>query len=187
MATKIQNPSLSSALMIMCITTGVLIVAVQWRKFSFPKVEFPKFEFSIAAKPSPKPSPKIESRLVVDLSDRQVVLYQKGKLKAKYPVAIGKEGWETPTGSFKVKQMLENPTWQHPITGEIIPPGKRNPLGKRWIEFTAEGDLLIGFHGTTDDSLIGEAVSHGCLRMKNADITALYKEVEIGTPVIVKP
>ena len=184
MATKLQNSSLSGALMLLCVTTGLLIVGVQWRNFSMPKLEFPKLEF---AAPKPETPTKPNSRLVVDLSDRQVKLYKKDKLAAKYPIAIGKEGWETPTGSFKVIRMLENPTWQHPITGEKIPPGERNPLGKRWIEFTAQDKLLIGFHGTTDYSLLGEAVSHGCIRMKNAHITALYKEVAIGTPVIVQP
>jgi lipoprotein-anchoring transpeptidase ErfK/SrfK len=200
MATKIQNSTLAGALMVMCVATGVLIVAVQWRKFSIPKVSIPKIElpnvqFPIAATPSPSVSPEVSpsvppkpetKKLVVDLSDRQVVLHINDKPQATYSIAVGKEGWETPTGSFKVSRMLKDPTWQHPITGEKIPPGNRNPLGKRWIEFTAQGKLLIGFHGTTDYSLLGEAVSHGCLRMKNADVTAIYDAVAIGTPVIVK-
>ncbi|HTL87893.1 MAG TPA: L,D-transpeptidase, partial [Leptolyngbya sp.] len=121
------------------------------------------------------------------LSDRKVRLYEKKKLKASYPIAIGQEGWETPIGSFTVMQMYENPAWQHPITGATIASGdKENPLGKRWIGFTSHGKLLIGFHGTTDSSLIGQAVSHGCLRMKNADVIALYRTVKIGTPIMVQ-
>jgi L,D-transpeptidase ErfK/SrfK len=116
-----------------------------------------------------------------------VRLFEKQKLKAAYQIAIGQEGWETPVGSFKVAQMVENPAWQHPITGEKIPSGDQdNPLGKRWIGFTLQGKLLIGFHGTKDYSLLGQAVSHGCLRMRNADVIALYKAVKIGTPVEVK-
>lgn len=174
--------------MTFCVLAGCTIALLQLRRLpaiALPKIEFPNLQAAIA--PSPKPTPVIDTKLIVDLSDRKVRLYENKKLKATYPIAIGQEGWETPTGTFKVQQMYENPAWLHPITGEKIPPGsKDNPLGKRWIGFTSKDKLLIGFHGTTDYSLIGQAVSHGCLRMKNADVMALYKEIQVGTPVIVK-
>lgn len=184
--------------MLFCVATGSLIVAVQLPKLTasftalknntLSKIEIPDFRSVVASTPKPiEPQTAIASRLVVDLSDRKVSLYKNDKAVARYRIAIGQEGWETPTGSFQINQMYENPAWQHPITGEKVPPGKDNPLGKRWIGFAAHGKLLIGFHGTTDDSLIGQAVSHGCLRMKNADVIALYKEVKIGTSVVVKP
>lgn len=44
-----------------------------------------------------------------------------------------------------------------------------------------------GFHGTTNESLIGQAVSHGCVRMRNDDIRALFEKIEVGTRVIVQP
>lgn len=189
MATKVQNSSLSKALMTFCVLTGCTIALLQLRRLpaiSLPQIELPKFQGSITS--TSKPLPTTERELIVDLSDRKVRLYEQKKLKATYPIAIGQEGWETPTGTFKVQQMYENPAWQHPITGEKIAPGRKdNPLGKRWIGFTSQGKLLIGFHGTTDYSLLGQAVSHGCLRMKNADVVALYKQVEIGTPIVVKP
>lgn len=176
--------------MMFCVIAGGTIAVLQLRRLpavALPKLELPNLQAMIAPKPSPKPVPAIETKLIVDLSDRKVRLYEKRKLKATYPIAIGQEGWETPTGTFKVQQMYENPAWKHPITGEEIPPGnKENPLGKRWIGFASQDKLLIGFHGTTDYSLIGQAVSHGCLRMKNADVIALYKAVQVGTPVIVK-
>lgn len=156
------------------------------------KIELPKIQWN-RAKPTPSPvkSPikkAVDSKLVVDLSDRKVALFKQGKLQTKFPLAIGQEGWETPKGSFKVLQKYKNPAWQHPITHEKIPPGdQRNPLGKWWIGFTAKDKLLIGFHGTTAENLIGEAVSHGCLRMKNADIERLASQVEVGTLVEVKP
>lgn len=186
MAAKVQKSPLSRALMMFCVVTGVAIMLFQLRRLPpFPKIELPNFQALIAPKPSP--STVVDTKLVVDLSDRKVRLYEKQKLKASYPIAIGQEGWETPIGSFKVFQMYENPAWQHPITGEKILAGdKDNPLGKRWIGFASHGRLLIGFHGTTDYSLIGQAASHGCLRMKNADVVALYKVVKIGTPVVVQ-
>ncbi|WNZ48799.1 L,D-transpeptidase [Leptolyngbya boryana CZ1] len=174
--------------MMICVVPGIAIALFQVRRLpALPKFDLPNFQAMVAPKASPAPSPVIETKLVVDLSDRKVRLFEKKKLKATYPIAIGQEGWETPIGSFKVSQMVENPTWQHPITGEHIPAGDQdNPLGKRWIGFTSQGKLLIGFHGTKDYSLLGQAVSHGCLRMRNADVVALYQAVKVGTPVEVK-
>lgn len=125
--------------------------------------------------------------LVVDLSERQVLLYEGGVLQTQYPIAIGREGWETPTGEFYVLSMQIDPIWQNPITGEIVPSGYGNPLGSRWIGFWLDGTHQIGFHGTYQEELIGQAVSHGCIRMRNADVEALYAQVNLGTPVTVIP
>lgn len=127
------------------------------------------------------------TRLEVDLSDRQVSLYQNGKMLAQYSVAIGQEGWETPTGTFEVTEMHVDPEWQHPITGEIIPAGANNPLGSRWIGFWSDGINQIGFHGTNETDSIGQAVSHGCIRMRNPDIEAIFDDVEVGMTVAVVP
>lgn len=130
--------------------------------------------------------PALEERLVLDLSDRRVYFYQGEEQVAAYPVAVGRDGWETPTGEFTVFQRVANPTWQHPFTSEIVPPGPDNPLGARWLGFWTDGTNSIGFHGTPDENLIGQAVSHGCVRMRNADIEALFEQIEVGTPVTVR-
>jgi L,D-transpeptidase ErfK/SrfK len=127
------------------------------------------------------------SRLVVDLSDRRVLLYRNQQLRSSYPLAVGQPGWETPLGTFKVFQMQQNPVWKHPITGTVISPGPDSPLGSRWIGFWSDGKSLIGFHGTNQEDLIGQAVSHGCLRMRNRDIIALYEQVTLETTVTVQP
>ncbi|MFB8792033.1 MAG: L,D-transpeptidase [Potamolinea sp.] len=127
----------------------------------------------------------IRSRLVVDLSEARVYVYWGDKLLSSYPVAVGQPGWETPTGSFKVLQKQRNPVWLQPITGELIPTGPNNPLGDRWISFWSDGRHRIGFHGTNNEQLVGQPVSHGCLRMKNEDIRALYQQVGVGTSVVV--
>ncbi|MGJ3249789.1 MAG: L,D-transpeptidase [Elainellaceae cyanobacterium] len=124
--------------------------------------------------------------LVIDLSDRQVHAYQRGQIKTSYSIAVGKAGWETPMGEFGVIEKRLNPSWQHPITNEVIPPGPRNPLGSHWIGFWSNGRNKIGFHGTNQSDLIGQAVSHGCVRMHNDDIEEIYNLVEVGTPVIVR-
>ncbi|NET56298.1 MAG: L,D-transpeptidase [Symploca sp. SIO2E6] len=128
----------------------------------------------------------MSSQLVVDLSDAQVYLYGQERLLLSYPVAVGKSGWETPTGSFKVLHKQHNPVWQQPITGDLIPTGPDNPLGSRWISFWSDGTHQIGFHGTNDEQLVGQKASHGCLRMRNTDIEELYEQVRVGTPVVVQ-
>ena len=129
----------------------------------------------------------LSMRLVIELSKRRVYVYQKNQILTSYPIAIGKVGWETPTGNFQIMQKLSHPTWKHPLTGEIVPPGPNNPLGDRWISFWTDGTNYIGFHGTPDEELIGQAVSHGCIRMRNQDVRVLFDQVFVGTPVVVKP
>ncbi len=127
------------------------------------------------------------THLVIKLSDRRVYVYQNRKLKVSYPVAIGKAGWETPIGNYKVMDMQPHPVWEHPWTGEVILEGPKNPLGARWIGFWTDGHNSIGFHGTPAEQLVGQAVSHGCVRMRNKDVVALYDQVKLGTPVTVRP
>ena len=128
---------------------------------------------------------RTETRLLLNLKKRRVFVYQGQKIIASYPVAIGRRGWETPTGQFRVIQMVREPVWQHPFTGQLVPSGKNNPLGARWIGFWTDGANFIGFHGTPQENLIGRAVSHGCVRMRDRDIKALFEKVKIGTSVIV--
>lgn len=128
-----------------------------------------------------------QTRLVVDLSDRQLSLYQDGVLRSRFEIAVGKAGWETPTGSFSVINMRKNPVWQNPITREVVTNPAENPLGSRWIGFWTDGTHQIGFHGTNQAELIGQAVSHGCVRMHDADVQALFQQTAVGTPVIVEP
>ncbi|NEO98106.1 MAG: L,D-transpeptidase [Symploca sp. SIO2E9] len=128
-----------------------------------------------------------EMHLVISLKKRRVYVYQDNKLQQSYPIAVGKAGWETPQGSYQVMDMQPEPVWEHPWTGEIFLPGPKNPLGSRWIGFWTDGVNSIGFHGTPNEKLVGRAVSHGCIRMRNQDIVALYAQVSIGTPVTVVP
>ncbi|MEC4987677.1 MAG: L,D-transpeptidase [Oscillatoria sp. PMC 1068.18] len=129
----------------------------------------------------------VVTRLVIKLRSRRVYVYQGTNELVSYPIAVGRAGWETPTGSFQVMQKMRDPVWEHPLTGELVPPGSRNPLGDRWIGFWTDGTNYIGFHGTPNEELVGQAVSHGCIRMLNQDVRALFEKVAVGTPVIVEP
>ena len=123
----------------------------------------------------------------MDLSDRQLSLYQDGMLQSRFEIAIGKAGWETPSGTFSVINMRKDPVWQNPITREVVTDPAKNPLGSRWIGFWTDGTHQIGFHGTNQTELIGQAVSHGCVRLRDSDVQALFEQVAVGTPVIVQP
>lgn len=129
-------------------------------------------------------------RIELSLSQRQVKLVQNEKLLKQYPVAIGRPGWETPVGTFQIQTMIVDPSWKHPFEGYVIPSNDpNNPLGERWIGFWTDGTNWVGFHGTSESmrASIGTATSHGCVRMFDEDIQAMYELVAIGTPVIVTP
>jgi lipoprotein-anchoring transpeptidase ErfK/SrfK len=137
---------------------------------------------------NPSTQPRLGPYLVIDLSHRQVSLYQNGSQRKKYPIAIGRPGWETPTGNFRVMDMRQNPTWINPFTGQAIPPhDPQNPLGGYWIGFWTDGRNWIGFHGTPQVDSVGTATSHGCIRMYRQDIAELFAHVTPGMSVIVQP
>jgi L,D-transpeptidase ErfK/SrfK len=206
-----KNP-VAQCFAILCFGAALLIVLLEWRDpFSLKTVKTPASTPIVQTKSSPssqapearsavkrpawlawlmgQPTPVQDSpvKVVVHLSQRQVQLYRGKTLLQQYPVAIGQADWQTPIGTFKVHDMQANPAWQHPITGEVIPAGPDNPLGSRWIGFWQDDTVQIGFHGTNQETLIGQAVSHGCVRMLNQDIEALYGMVEPGAVVVIKP
>ena len=137
-------------------------------------------------------------------SSRRVFLLDNGNLRNAFPVAVGMPGWETPTGRFEVLQKIPNPVWVHPVSGERVEEqGPDNPLGSHWIAFhrdclgrdahdgeawiTIKGCTTTGFHGTPHRWTVGRAVSHGCVRLYNEDVRALYRQVSLGTQVTVLP
>lgn len=190
------NEQIPRSIMFLCLGTSLVLLVSHWTGFNdrltpqpvgIVRAEPRQTIQAEAAKPSVPPKPKTDTRLVVSLSDRKVYIYKSSQQMASYPLAVAQEGWETPTGEFQVLNMEKAPTWIHPITGAAVPPGPDNPLGKAWIGFWTDGETEIGFHGTNQEELIGEAVSHGCLRMRNADIQTMYAQVSEGTPVTVKP
>lgn len=129
----------------------------------------------------------VESSVVLRLQERRVYLYSGEMLVSSYPVAVGTDKTPTPQGEFSVAQMVVNPVWQSPWTGEVHQPGPDSALGVRWIGFADSAAGSFGFHGTPTIESIGTAASNGCVRMYNEDVVALFAQVDVGTPVIVKP
>jgi lipoprotein-anchoring transpeptidase ErfK/SrfK len=121
--------------------------------------------------------------LLLKLKEKKVYVYKGDKLLAKYPVAIGKKGTETPTGEWQVMEKIKNPAWTSFKTGEVFAPGGENPLGSRWIGFWTDGKDMVGFHGTSNLKSIGTAASNGCVRMFNRHVKALFPIVKVGTTV----
>jgi L,D-transpeptidase ErfK/SrfK len=152
---------------------------------SSPAIELP----GLGGANSYLPSPDVEAKLhlVIKLSERRVYVYDRDEVRTSYPVAIGRGGWETPAGKFQVMEKITDPAWEHPFTGEVVQPGVDNPLGSRWIGFWTDGSNFIGFHGTPNPESVGTPASHGCIRMFDKDVIALFEMVRVGTPVEVVP
>jgi lipoprotein-anchoring transpeptidase ErfK/SrfK len=117
-------------------------------------------------------------RIVVSIPDRALALVEGGHVTKIFPVAVGAKATPSPAGSFTVVARVSHPTWYGP--GKVVPPGKRNPLGPRWIGLSRKG---YGIHGTSNPSSIGHPASHGCIRMRNADVEILFGLVAVGDPV----
>lgn len=201
-------PPIIRCVMLLCFGAAGFLVAAEWQGWSLAgtseqiaaaKANLPVaqpqhqrpwdgFWSWLSAQRDRKSEPTASTvRLVVKLSQRRVEVYDQKKLLISYPIAVGQAEWPTPTGEFKVFEKITDPVWQHPITGEEVGPGIDNPLGSRWIGFWTDDRHRIGFHGTNKDDLIGQAVSHGCVRMRDQDIRSLFDKVEVGTTVTVEP
>ena len=134
----------------------------------------------------------LQPYLVLRLGERRLYLVDNvpSTPDESFPIAVGRKGLETPVGQFQVEEMIENPDYLKFASGVVIkriPPGPTNPLGERWIGFAHGDGWTIGIHGTPNPELLGRAVSHGCVRMRNADVISVYQRVQIGTPVHVEP
>lgn len=128
--------------------------------------------------------------IVIKNSERALYFVEETGRAIRYPVAIGSpiDQWE---GVETVTAKRENPKW-HPSEDlqwemgvpPVVLPGPHNPLGPRALYL---GNTLYRIHGTNRPGSIGGAVSHGCFRMHNPHIIALYEKVQLGASVHVVP
>jgi hypothetical protein len=131
------------------------------------------------------PSPVL-TRIQINLPSRELTLWSHSEILKRYPVAIGRPQFPTPIGQFHIVHRIENPVWENPyMRGHSmrIPAGQKNPLGSRWLGFAPGKAGEYGLHGTDRDASIGQAVSHGCIRMHTRDIEAFFSDVPLGLPV----
>ncbi|MFK0685612.1 L,D-transpeptidase [Ochrobactrum sp. BD67] len=132
--------------------------------------------------------------IVIDTSKRFLYLVQSGGKAMRYGVGVGKQGFSW-KGSQRISRKAEWPTWTPPKEmiarerkkGRILPArmegGINNPLGARALYL---GATLYRIHGTNQPWTIGKAMSSGCIRMRNEDVTDLYERVPIGAKVVVR-
>ena len=119
-------------------------------------------------------------RIVADLSDKILYVYEADTVAKMYDISDGKEPYPTPRGSFSVRKLTWNPSWRPPDSEWAkkktakAPGEKGNPMKVVKI-FFKEPDYYI--HGTADLGSLGSSDSHGCLRMAPEDVTELGKWV----------
>lgn len=128
--------------------------------------------------------------LTADKTQRKLRLFKHLKISKTYGIAVGQPAYPTPSGFFHIVDKQVDPQWSVPnspwageLAGTTVEGGSAaNPLKARWLGIT-DG---VGIHGTGEDYSIGQAASHGCLRMHVWDVKALYPRVPIGTPILIK-
>jgi lipoprotein-anchoring transpeptidase ErfK/SrfK len=128
--------------------------------------------------------------IVVNLQKFRLDLYNGPALQEHFEVGVGALSFPTPPGAYYVRSKAMNPTWRNPGSSwargmpAYIGPGPRNPLGTRALRLD-RGALVI--HGTPQPWSVGHRSSHGCIRMRRADIEHLYDLVPEQTPVFIVP
>ncbi|HKW11691.1 MAG TPA: L,D-transpeptidase [Gemmatimonadaceae bacterium] len=119
-------------------------------------------------------------RLEVSLSARELSVVENGEVVRTYSIAVGQPRHPTPTGRFRTGDIVWNPSWRPPDVDwardeTYQPPGApANPMQGLKIYFQAP-DYFI--HGTNDPDSIGEAASHGCIRMTASDAIHLARRI----------
>lgn len=115
--------------------------------------------------------------LRVDREAFRATLYRDGRAIWSAPVGVGRPSLPTPAGHFYVTEKLTA------IGGPIYGPyalgtSAYAPTLSEW-----PGGGVVGIHGTDEPQLIPGRPSHGCIRLRNADITRLWRIIEVGTPI----
>ncbi|MBA3244155.1 MAG: L,D-transpeptidase [Actinobacteria bacterium] len=147
----------------------------RWLKISLPMRPNGRYGWVRASLVDVQP---VTKRIVVSLGARTLSLYDGAKLLIRTRVAVGRSTAPTPRGRFYV-QAGYRPTESY--------------LGAYAFETSAYSKLsdwpgggIVGIHGWNDPSVLGKAVSSGCIRVSNTGIRALSRQVKPGTPITIK-
>lgn len=127
--------------------------------------------------------------LTLDQSSYTLRFWRNLELVSEYTVAVGQSAYPTPYGSYSIASKQVDPVWSVPnspwageLAGTVVGGGTaENPLKARWMGIT-DG---VGIHGTDSTYSLGTAASHGCIRMSVDDVSGLYDQVPIGTPIYI--
>ncbi len=154
--------------------------------------------------PNPIVHAPVRTHLRVDVARQMLDVVRDGEVRKSYPISTSRYGLgtepgslKTPLGSFRICEKIGHDAPLGTVfksrkpTGAIAPPGGDEDLILTRI-FWLEGrelqnantrDRYIYIHGTNQEDLIGTPASHGCVRMRNADIAELFREIPEGTSV----
>ncbi|KAF0227711.1 MAG: ErfK/YbiS/YcfS/YnhG family [Beijerinckiaceae bacterium] len=148
----------------------------------------------VRANPIPREEVEYKGRfapgtIVVDTNEKRLYFVLPNGRAIKYGVGVGRPGFSW-AGQKNITRKAEWPGWtpppqmlkRRPDLPRHMPGGEGNPLGARALYL---GSSLYRIHGSNEPETIGQAVSSGCIRMLNEDVTDLYERVKIGTRVVV--
>ena len=128
--------------------------------------------------------------IVIDTSQRFLYLVQGNNRALRYGIGVGREGFQW-SGLQRISRKQEWPDWRpppemierQPYLPRFMAGGPGNPMGARALYL---GQTVYRIHGTNQPQTIGHAVSSGCFRLVNDDVTDLYDRVPLGTRVVIK-
>jgi lipoprotein-anchoring transpeptidase ErfK/SrfK len=128
--------------------------------------------------------------IIVQSDQRYLYVVQPGGRALRYGIGVGRDGfrWQ---GLVKITQKKEWPDWtppeemiqRQPYLPRWMAGGPGNPLGARAMYL---GNTVYRIHGTNQPQTIGTAVSSGCFRLTNPDVSDLYDRIPVGTKVIIR-
>lgn len=189
---KIGFGVLIAAVTLMATIGGASAEDVDTRTIMNPDFRFP---FSGGASPIPRTTVNFAGSyapgtIIVNTKERRLYLVQPGGQALRYGIGVGRDGFRW-GGVHRITAKKEWPSWtppkqmlaRRPDLPRHMKGGIENPLGARALYL---GSTLYRIHGSNEPETIGQAVSSGCFRMTNEDVTDLYNRVSVGTTVIVK-
>jgi hypothetical protein len=122
----------------------------------------------------------VHTHLVVERAQLRAVLYRDGQAVFAAPVGIGTDSWPTPAGEFMIRNELTR--YASPFYGPIaFGTTARSAVLTDW-----PSGGFVGIHGTNEPQRIPGRVSHGCIRLRNADILRLAGLMPVGTPMTIR-
>ncbi len=140
-----------------------------------------EFALRASAQDAPSGKARLPRTVIVSVPDRKLAVMDGDSVIATFPVAVGAASSPSPSGEFEIVNRVSNPTYYH--SGKVIPTGKDNPLGTRWIGLSEKG---YGIHGTNAPRSVGHAASHGCIRLRNRDVEKLSAMLRVGDVVEIR-
>jgi lipoprotein-anchoring transpeptidase ErfK/SrfK len=155
----------------------------------------PNFFGGGGASPIPRQTVNFDSNyapgtIFIDTAERRLYLILPNGQALRYGIGVGRDGFRW-SGVHRISAKKEWPSWtppsqmlaRRPDLPRHMEGGIENPLGARAMYL---GSTLYRIHGSNEPETIGQAVSSGCFRMTNEDVTDLYGRVSVGATVVVR-